>query len=370
MRIAQISPLIESVPPEKYGGTERVVSWLTEELVQQGHDVTLFASGDSITDAELVACSEQALRLDPRCKDTYPHLMMMLDTVRSCAHEFDIVHFHVEFFHLPFFRQMAERTLTTLHSRQDFHDYGLLYKTYNRMPLAAISRSQASAIPMANVASVIHHGLPANLLKANLKPKGDYLAFLGRIAPDKRPDRAIEIARAAGIPLRIAAKIDAVDEAYYREKIKPLMDNGPGVEFIGEVNEREKQDFLGNARALLFPIDWPEPFGLVMIEAMACGTPVLAFRNGSVPEVIDEGVTGHVVDTVEQAIEVLPQTLALDRKRVRAVFDERFTAARMARDYVKLYRRILKKPAPNEIHRINGTGAGLAPQIYLSQDAS
>jgi glycosyltransferase involved in cell wall biosynthesis len=369
MRIAQISPLIESVPPKKYGGTERVVSWLTEELVRQGHDVTLFASGDSITSAELVPCSESALRLDPRCKDTNPHLMMMLDTVRSCAHEFDIVHFHVEFFHLPFFRQMADRTLTTLHSRQDFHDYGLLYKTYNRMPLAAISRSQASAIPMANVASVIHHGLPANLLRPNLKPKGDYLAFLGRIAPDKRPDRAIEIARAAGIPLKIAAKIDAVDQTYYREKIKPLMD-GPGVEFIGEVNEREKQDFLGNARALLFPIDWPEPFGLVMIEAMACGTPVLAFRNGSVPEVIDEGVTGHIVDTVERAIEVLPQTLALDRKRIRAVFDERFTVARMARDYVRLYRKILKKPAQNEVYRINGVGAGLAPQIQLSQEAS
>ncbi|HWK01614.1 MAG TPA: glycosyltransferase family 4 protein [Xanthobacteraceae bacterium] len=370
MRIAQISPLIESVPPKKYGGTERVVSWLTEELVKQGHDVTLFASGDSITEAELIPCSEQALRLDPRCKDTYPHLMMMLDTVRSCAHEFDIVHFHVEFFHLPFFRQIGDRTLTTLHSRQDFHDYGLLYKAYNRMPLAAISRSQASAIPMANVTNVIHHGLPANLFKANLKPKGDYLAFLGRIALDKRPDRAIEIARAAGIPLKIAAKIDSLDEAYYREKIKPMMDNGPGVEFIGEVNEREKQDFLGNARALLFPIDWPEPFGLVMIEAMACGTPVLAFRNGSVPEVIDEGVTGHIVDTVEQAIEVLPQTLALDRKRIRAVFDERFTAARMARDYVKLYRRLLKKPAPNEIGRINGTGAGLTPQIYVNHDAS
>ncbi|HWK86301.1 MAG TPA: glycosyltransferase family 4 protein [Xanthobacteraceae bacterium] len=368
MRIAQISPLIESVPPKKYGGTERVVSWLTEELVKQGHDVTLFASGDSITEAELIPCSEKALRLDPRCKDTYPHLMMMLDTARSCAHEFDILHFHVEFFHLPFFRQMAERTLTTLHSRQDFHDYGLLYKTYNRMPLAAISRSQASAIPMANVVNVIHHGLPVNLFKANLKPKGDYLAFLGRIARDKRPDRAIEIARAAGIPLKIAAKIDAADKPYY-EEIKHLF-NQPGVEFIGEVNEREKQDFLGNASALLFPIDWPEPFGLVMIEAMACGTPVLAFRNGSVPEVIDEGVTGHVVDTVQQAIEVLPQTLALDRKRIRAVFDERFTAARMARDYVKLYRRLLKKPAPNEIGRIHGTGAGQTPQIYVSHEAS
>jgi glycosyltransferase involved in cell wall biosynthesis len=368
MRIAQISPLIESVPPKKYGGTERVVSWLTEELVRQGHDVTLFASGDSITDAELVACSQRALRLDPRCKDTYPHLMMMLDTVRGCVHEFDIVHFHVEFFHLPFFRQMAERTLTTLHSRQDFHDYSLLYKAYNRMPLAAISRSQASAIPMANVTNVIHHGLPDNLFKANLKPKGDYLAFLGRIARDKRPDRAVEIARAAGMKLKIAAKIDAIDKGYY-EEIRPLLEE-PHVEFIGEVNEREKQDFLGNARALLFPIDWPEPFGLVMIEAMACGTPVLAFRNGSVPEVIDEGVTGHIVDTVEQAIEVLPQTLALDRRQIRAVFDERFTAARMARDYVKLYRRLLKKPAPNEVHRVNGSGAGLAPQLYVSHDAS
>jgi glycosyltransferase involved in cell wall biosynthesis len=367
MRIAQISPLIESVPPKKYGGTERVVSWLTEELVRQGHDVTLFASGDSITSAELVPCVDQALRLDPRCKDTYPHLMMMLDTVRACAHEFDLVHFHVEFFHLPFFRHMADRTLTTLHSRQDFYDYALLYKTYNQMPVAAISKSQASTIPMANVADVIYHGLPANLFKANLKPKGDYLAFLGRIARDKRPDRAIKIARAAGMKLKIAAKIDAADRNYYRDEIKPLLD-GPDVEFVGEVNEREKQDFLGNARALLFPIDWPEPFGLVMIEAMACGTPTLAFRNGSVPEVIDEGVTGHIVDTVEEAVKVLPKTLELDRKRIRSVFDERFTAARMARDYVKLYRKLLRKPAPNEIHRINSIGAGLAPQIHVSHE--
>jgi glycosyltransferase involved in cell wall biosynthesis len=370
MRIAQISPLIESVPPKKYGGTERVVSWLTEELVKQGHDVTLFASGDSITGAELVPCADQALRLDPKCKDTYPHLMMMLDTVRNCAHEFDLVHFHVEFFHLPIFRQMAHRTLTTLHSRQDFNDYAMLYGRYNRMPLAAISESQASAIPMANVAGVIHHGLPTNLLKANLKPKGDYLAFLGRIAPDKRPDRAIKIARAMGMPLKIAAKIDAVDRNYYRDEIKPLMD-GPDIEFVGEVNEREKQDFLGNARALLFPIDWPEPFGLVMIEAMACGTPTLAFRNGSVPEVIDEGVTGHVVDTVDEAIERLPDTLALDRREVRAAFDERFTASRMARDYVKLYRKLLNKPASIETREplhVNGAGAGLAPQIEIAHE--
>jgi len=367
MRIAQISPLIESVPPKMYGGTERVVSWLTEELVKQGHDVSLFASGDSITGAELVPCSDQALRLDPKCKDTYPHLMMMLDTVRTCAHEFDLVHFHVEFFHLPLFRQMADRTLTTLHSRQDFNDYALLYKTYNRMPLAAISKSQSTAIPMANVAGVIYHGLPANLFKANLKPKGDYLAFLGRIARDKRPDRAIEIARAAGIPLKIAAKIDAVDQAYYRDEIKPLLD-GPDVEFVGEVNEREKQVFLGNARALLFPIDWPEPFGLVMIEAMACGTPVLAFKNGSVPEVIDEGVTGYVVNTVEEAIETLPKVLDLDRKTVRATFDERFTAARMARDYVKLYRKLLNKPAPLETRRANGVGAGLVPELRISHE--
>jgi glycosyltransferase involved in cell wall biosynthesis len=349
-----------------YGGTERVVSWLTEELVKQGHDVTLFASGDSITDAELVPCSDKALRLDPKCKDTYPHLMMMLDTVRTCAHEFDLVHFHVEFFHLPFFRQMADRTLTTLHSRQDFHDYGLLYKTYNRMPLAAISRSQASVIPMGNVADVIYHGLPSNLFKVNLKPKGDYLAFLGRISRDKRPDRAIEIAKTAGIPLKIAAKVDEADKVYY-EEIKHLLKQ-PGVEFIGEVNEHEKQDFLDNARALLFPIDWPEPFGLVMIEAMACGTPVLAFRNGSVPEVIDEGVTGSVVDTVEQAIDVLPKVLELDRRKVRAKFDERFTSTRMAKDYVRLYRKLLNKPAPYEKRRINGVSAGLTPQIQVSHE--
>jgi glycosyltransferase involved in cell wall biosynthesis len=366
MRIAQISPLIESVPPKMYGGTERVVSWLTEELVKQGHDVTLFASGDSITDAELVPCSDKALRLDPKCKDTYPHLMMMLDTVRNCAHEFDLVHVHTEFFHLPMFRQMAGRTLTTLHSRQDFHDYELLYRTYDRVPLAAISAAQANTIPFANVAGVIYHGLPSKLFKANLKPKGDYLAFLGRIARDKRPDRAVEIAKAAGIPLKIAAKVDAADKAYY-EEIKHIL-NQPGVEFIGEVNEREKQDFLGNARALLFPIDWPEPFGLVMIEAMACGTPVLAFRNGSVSEVIDKGITGSVVDTMEQAIAALPKVLELDRRAVRAKFDERFTAARMAKDYVRLYRMLLNKPAPYEKRRINGISAGLAPQIQISHE--
>jgi glycosyltransferase involved in cell wall biosynthesis len=364
MRIAQVSPLTESVPPKTYGGTERVVSWLTEELVRQGHDVTLFASGDSITDAELVPCCEQALRLDPNCQDPYPHLMMMLDTVRTCAHEFDIVHFHMDFFHFPLFRQMANRTLTTLHGRQDIPDYVPLYKNYHQMPLVAISKSQASANPAGHIAGVVYHGLPDTLFKPNYNPRGDYLAFLGRITRDKRPDLAIKIARAAGIPLKIAAKVDVVDKAYFHETIEPLLD-GPGVEFIGEVTEWQKQDFIGNARAVLFPIDWPEPFGLVMIEAMAGGTPVLAFNNGSVPEVIDDGLTGRIVKDVDEAIRVLPEVMALNRRKVRRTFEERFSVARMAKDYVRLYRKVLSKPA-HEFHK--RSGAGLIPELQPSYE--
>jgi glycosyltransferase involved in cell wall biosynthesis len=358
MRIAQISPLIESVPPKLYGGTERTVSWITEELVNLGHDVTLFASGDSITSAELVPCSDEALRLDPSVKDPNPHIMLMLDAVRNCAYEFDVLHFHIDVFHFPLFKPMAARTLTTLHGRQDMPDLAPLYGHFKEMPMAAISDSQASFIPDANVVGTVHHGLPLNLLRANYKPRGGYLAFLGRMSPEKRPDRAIKIARASGIPLKMAAKVDDVDKAYFRDHIEPLL-KGPGVEFIGEINEREKQEFLGEASALLFPIDWPEPFGLVMIEAMACGTPVLAFRNGSVPEVIDDGVTGRIVDTVEEAIAAVPSVLALDRRRVRRTFEERFSATRMAKNYVSLYRRLLNKPEP--IRRTNG--AGLAPTL-------
>jgi glycosyltransferase involved in cell wall biosynthesis len=336
MKIAQIAPLIESVPPRLYGGTERIVSYLTEELVRQGHDVTLFASGDSMTSARLVSCAPTALRLDTRVKEWIPYYLLMLDRVRENAEDFDILHFHIDQFHFPLFRQIAERTVTTTHGRQDLPDLLPLYMGFSDMPLVSISNAQRKPIANANFIATVHHGLPPDLHRPSLQPRGGYLAFLGRISQEKRPDRAIEMARALGVPLKIAAKVDRTDEAYFREQIAPLL-NGPGVEFIGEINETAKTGFLGDALALLFPIDWPEPFGLSMIEAMACGTPVLAFRRGSVPEIVDEGVTGMIVDDMEQAIAALPQVIALDRRAVRRRFDERFTAARMAKDYVSVY---------------------------------
>ena len=345
MKIAQVAPLIESVPPRLYGGTERIVSYLTEELVRLGHDVTLFASGDSITSAELVPCCTRALRLDPAVRDTIPHFMLMIDKVRERAEEFDVIHFHIDLFHFPLFRSLAGRTLTTLHGRQDLGDLKPFYSRFGEMPLVSISNDQRKPLPHANFVATIHHGLPADLHRPSFE-QGSYLAFLGRISPEKRPDRAIRIARAAGIPLKIAAKVDKVDEDYFRNDILPLID-GPGVEFIGEINEREKTKFLGEAAALLFPVDWPEPFGLVMIEAMACGTPVLAFRCGSVPEVIEDGVTGKVVDSEEEAIAALPAILSYDRRAVRQRFEERFTATRMAKDYVSTYRDLLAIPMAN-----------------------
>jgi glycosyltransferase involved in cell wall biosynthesis len=342
MKIAQIAPLMESVPPRFYGGTERIVSYLTEELVRLGHDVTLFASADSITAANLVGCASMALRLDNNVRDPIPYYMLMLDRVRALAEEFDILHFHIDQFHFPLFRPMANRTVTTLHGRQDLPDLKPLYIGFSEMPLVSISDHQRLPIANANVVAAIHHGIPSNLHKPVYDPRGGYVAFLGRISPEKGPERAIQIARALGIPLKIAAKVDKVDEAYFREKIAPLLSE-PGVEFIGEINEHNKAKFLGEARALLFPIDWPEPFGLVMVEAMACGTPVLAFRHGSVPEVVDQGITGAIVDTVEEAVRMLPQVLALDRRAVRQRFAQRFSSTRMATDYVSLYRSLLKE---------------------------
>jgi glycosyltransferase involved in cell wall biosynthesis len=268
--------------------------------------------------------------------------MLMLDRVRDAAQDFDVLHFHIDQFHFPLFRSMAERTLTTLHGRQDLPDLKALYAGFNDMPLVSISYAQRQHVPRANFTATVHHGLPESLHQPNYSPRGGYLAFLGRISPEKRPDRAIEIARAAGIPLKIAAKVDKADEAYFHDYIKPLLAQ-PGVEYVGEINERAKTEFLGEAAALLFPVDWPEPFGLVMIEAMACGTPVLGFRCGSVPEVIDEGLTGVVVDTVDQAVAAIPRVLALDRRLVRVRFEERFSAARMARDYLKVYHSLLKR---------------------------
>ena len=361
MKIAQVAPLIESVPPRLYGGTERIVSYLTEELVRLGHDVTLFASGDFVTGAELAPCCTRALRLDPSVRDIIPHFMLMIDKVREHADEFDILHFHIDLFHFPLFRALAARTLTTLHGRQDLGDLKPFYSRFGEMPLVSVSNDQRKPLPHANFVGTIYHGIPAELHRPSFE-QGSYLAFLGRISPEKRPDRAIRIARAAGIPLKIAAKVDKVDEDYFRTDIFPLLD-GPGVEFIGEINEREKTKFLGEAAALLFPVDWPEPFGLVMIEAMACGTPVLAFRCGSIPEVIEVGVTGNVVESEEELVAALPAILAYNRRAVRQRFEERFTATRMARDYVSTYRRLLKTrtsgPRPRQL-ALNG-GNGLAP---------
>ena len=363
MKIAQIAPLIESVPPRFYGGTERVVSYLTEELVRLGHDVTLFASGDSVTSARLVSCATTALRLDPNVRDPIPYYMLMLDRVRECADDFDILHFHIDQFHFPLFRPLAGRTLTTLHGRQDLPDLRPLYLGFNEMPLVSISDSQRRPIPNANFVATVYHGLPLDLHQPTFNPRGGYLAVLGRISPEKGVDHAIRVAQTLGIPLRIAAKVDRVDEAYFREQIAPLLKD-PGVQFIGEINEQEKTDFLGQALALMFLIDWPEPFGLTMIEATACGTPVLALRHGSVEEVVENGLTGHIVDTVEEATVTLPQVMALDRRVVRRRFEARFTATRMANDYVRVYNSLLArtnvKLVPNQAEPLQTTAAEFA----------
>ena len=359
MKIAQIAPLVESCPPRLYGGTERIVSFLTEELVAQGHEVTLFASGDSRTSAELVRCSKRALRLNPEVKDHVPYHMIMLDEVRRRADEFDVLHFHIEQWHFPLIRDVAERTVTTLHGRLDLPDLKPFYAAFPDIPLVSISNRQRRPLPRRiNWVGNVPHGLPRDLLPFSPEPKGGYLAFLGRISPEKRPDRAIDIALRAGMPLKIAAKIDKVDQAYWTEAIAPKIAAHESVEFIGEINERQKAEFLGNARALLFPIDWPEPFGLVMIEAMACGTPVVAFRSGSTPEVIDDGVTGFIVDSIDQALEAVLRAKALDRAGVRATFERRFTAERMARDYLAIYRGL-----PGV-----GTNAAWLPRVVAGSD--
>lgn len=346
MKIAQIAPLAESVPPRLYGGTERIVSYLTEELVRLGHDVTLFASGDSLTSAELVPCARQAIRLDPGVKDPMPLHVAMLDEVRRRADDFDVLHFHIDYLHFPLVRQFSARTVTTMHGRLDLPDLETLFRRFDDVPLVSISDDQRRPVPPVNWVGTVYHGLPASLLPFRANPEGEYLAFLGRISPEKRPDRAIEIAARAGMPLKIAAKIDPVDQAYWDEVIEPMVRRFPAVEFVGEINERAKADFLGNARALLFPIDWPEPFGLVMIEAMSCGTPVIAFRRGSVPEVIEDGVSGFVVDTVEEAAAAVQRLRAIDRRNVRKAFELRFTADRMARDYVEVYKRLVDEDLP------------------------
>jgi glycosyltransferase involved in cell wall biosynthesis len=335
MRIAQVSPLYESVPPRLYGGTERILHYLTEELVRMGHDVTLFASGDSSTSANLRAPCERALRLDDSCRDPLAMHFVMMEHVAAWEQDFDVIHFHTDYLHFPIARRLGVPHLTTLHGRLDLRELGPIYDEFNDMPVVSISDAQRTPLPQARWLSTVYHGVPSSLLRFNPDREG-YFAFVGRVSPEKRVDRAIEIAKALEVPLKIAAKVDKADREYFEQHIVKLLDH-PLVEFIGEIGEAEKSDFMGGARALLFPIDWPEPFGLVMIEAMACGTPVVAFRHGSVPEVLEEGVTGFVVDSMEGAIDAAKRIGELDRSRVRAVFERRFSADRMAKDYLELY---------------------------------
>jgi glycosyltransferase involved in cell wall biosynthesis len=344
MKIALVAPLIESVPPKLYGGTERVVSFLAEELVAAGHQVTLFASGDSVTSAELVPCSSCAIRLAPERYDPVFQYMCLLDELNRQSDRFDVIHFHIDVLHFPLFRPIAHRTLTTLHGRQDLITLTPVYKRFPQFPLVSISNDQRRPIPYANIIATVYHGLPLDLFRPVLEPHGRYLAFLGRISPEKGLEGAIDIALRAGLPLKIAAKIDPVDTAYFAHAIAPLL-SAPEIDFIGEIGEGEKQEFLGNAAAVLFPIEWPEPFGLVLIEAMACGTPVLAFRRGSVPEVIDD-LTGAIAESVDEAVAILPQVMKLDRAMVRTRFEQRFSAARMAADYVHLYAQAMKSDRP------------------------
>lgn len=338
MKIAQVSPLYESVPPKMYGGTERVVSYLTDELVRQGHEVTLFASGDSKTKASLVKVCDTALRLS-QCHDPLAHHIIQLQEVMDRINEFDIVHFHNDYLHFPLSKNCGLPNITTLHGRLDLPDLIPLYRIFKDMPLVSISNSQRQPIPHAFWLGTVYHGLPHDLYRQG-DGQGDYVAFLGRISPEKRVDRAIEIAAKAGVKIKIAAKIDQADQAYYKEKIKHLLDQ-PHVTYIGEIGENEKGELLGNAMALLFPIDWPEPFGMVMIESMACGTPVIACNCGSVPEVIEHGKTGYIVSSMEEAVHSLREIEKIDRSTCRSIFEKNFSAERMAKDYLALYRKAI-----------------------------
>ncbi len=347
MRIAQVAPLYESVPPKYYGGTERVVSYLTEELVHQGHKVTLFASGDSVTKAHLVAACRRSLRLDKHCVDQLSHQIFMLEHVFQRATEFDIIHFHVDYLHFPLSRRQPITHVTTLHGRLDISDLVPLYQEFRDMPVISISNMQREPLPWANWQATVYHGIPADMYRFRGEP-GRYLAFLGRISPEKRVDRAIEIAKQVQIPLKIAAKVDPVDKKYFKREIEPLLGD-PLVEHVGEIGDGEKNEFLGNAYALLLPIDWPEPFGLVIIEAMACGTPVIAYRGGAVPEVMEEGHTGFIVEALEDAVRAVRRVPELSRERCREVFEQRFTATRMAHDYVQVYERLINSNQPQAL---------------------
>jgi len=349
MKIAQVAPLTESVPPQLYGGTERIVSWLTEELVRQGHDVTLYASGDSRTSARLVAVSPDATRLQPGFEDPLPHLVRLVERVARDAEEYDVLHFHIDHVHYPVLRRLRTPGLTTMHGRMDLPALVPLFEEFRETPLISISDAQRDPLPWANWLATIPHGMPMDTIRASTRP-GAYLAFLGRTSPEKGIEDAIEIARQVELPLRVAAKVDDVDADYFAEHIQPLLARGGEVEFVGEINDEQKDEFLGGAAATLFPIDWPEPFGLVMIESAARGTPVLAFRSGSVPEVIEDGVSGLIVDNVQGAVAAMPRLLELPRDRVRAAVEHRFGVDRMARDYVAAYQRLVNERATAE-HR-------------------
>ena len=345
MRIAQVAPLYESVPPKTYGGTERVVSWLTEELVRQGHEVTLFASADSLTTARLVPCCPESLRLSNGCIDQLAHHFVQIEKVLKEKDEFDLIHFHTDYLHFPVSGRDSYTHVTTLHGRLDIPDLVPLYQVYGRMPVSSISDAQRRPLPHLNWQGTVHHGFPPETYRPRFRD-GKYLAFLGRTSPEKGLDRAIEIARRAGMPLKIAAKVDKADQEYFDMCIKPLLDF-PEVEYLGEIGYPEKNKFLADAAALLFPIAWPEPFGIVMIEAMACGTPVIAYPFGSVPEVVRDGVSGCIVSDLESAVAAVRRIRELDRKKVRKYFEQRFTAVRMTEDYLRIYERLASgKKAP------------------------
>jgi glycosyltransferase involved in cell wall biosynthesis len=382
MRIAQVAPLYERVPPVYYGGTERIVSYLTEELINQGHELTLFASGDSLTKARLIAACDRSLRLNPDCIDQLAYHFLQLEQVFQQALSFDIIHFHNDYLHYPFSKRLDMPSVTTLHGRIDLLDLVPLYREFTDVPVVSISNNQRSPLPWINWQGTVYHGLPQDLYELK-KNQGTYLAFLGRIAREKRVDRAIEIAKRANMTLKIAAKVDPSDQDYMEREIRPLLDH-PVIDFIGEIGEDEKSEFLGNAYALLFPIDWVEPFGLVLIESMACGTPVIAFWQGSVPEVIDHGKTGFIVKNIDQAVDALEQVQHFNRERCREIFEERFSAKRMAADYVKIYERLIESNARTRSQRFahlankrpelaadnNGEAAGHARPFELEPEAA
>ena len=345
MHIAQVAPLTEAIPPKLYGGTERVVSWITEELIALGHDVTLFASGDSVTSAQLDAAWPRALRLDGSVRDPNALHMMMLERVYQRAGDFDFLHCHLDYYPFSLFSRQPTPFATTLHGRLDLPEHQPVFDTFNLIPVISISNAQRRPLPQANWVRTVHHGLPERLLQP--KPvKPSYLAFLGRIAPEKGVDRAIRIAQHCGVALKVAAKVDKADQDYFDELIEPMMKSS-NVEFIGEIGDKEKSEFLSGAIALLVPIDWPEPFGLVMIEAMACGTPVIAFNRGSVPEIIEDALTGFVVEDINGAIGAIDRLGHLSREKIRRRFEERFTARRMAQDYLSVYRSLMDADAPH-----------------------